>query len=119
LKVNVHPGEFVGAQPGQALILLGGVSRLHLRVEIDEHDVPRFRPETPARAQVRGNPQLEYPLTFVRVEPFMVPKRSINGDSTERIDTRVLQVLYTLPSSARAVYVGQQFDVFIKADAGS
>jgi hypothetical protein len=55
-------------------------------------------------------------LTFVRVEPYVVPKRSLNGDNNERVDTRVLQVLYALPSSVQAVYVGQQLDVFIEAD---
>jgi HlyD family secretion protein len=116
LQVNVRPGEFVGAPPGQPLALLGGVSRLHVRVDIDEHDIPRFRRSAAARVLVRGNSGIEYPLTFVRVEPFVVPKRSLNGDNNERVDTRVLQVLYALPSSAQTVYVGQQLDVFIEAD---
>jgi hypothetical protein len=57
-------------------------------------------------------------LTFVRVEPFVVPKKSLNGDSSERIDTRVLQALYALPWTAEGLYVGQQLDVYIEADAG-
>jgi HlyD family secretion protein len=118
LQVNVRPGEFVGAQPGQALVLLGGVRRLHVRVDVDEHDIPRFRRGAPARALVRGGARLEFPLTFVRVEPFVVPKRSLNGDNTERIDTRVLQALYALPSTAQGLYVGQQLDIYIEADAG-
>jgi multidrug resistance efflux pump len=117
LQVSVRPGEYVGVPPGQALVVLGGVSRLHVRVDIDEHDIPRYRRYAAARAAVRGNPGTEYPLSFVRVEPFVVPKRSLNGDNNERVDTRVLQVLYALPAPAEAVYVGQQLDVFIEADA--
>jgi hypothetical protein len=54
-------------------------------------------------------------LKFVRVEPYVIPKKSLTGDSTERVDTRVLQVLYSFNRGALPVYVGQQMDVFIEA----
>jgi HlyD family secretion protein len=119
LQVNVRPGEFVGAKPGQALILLGQVCQLHVRVDIDEHDIPRFKKGAAARATVRGNSGQEFPLRFVRVEPFVVPKRNLTGDSTERVDTRVLQVIYALPLEVETLFVGQPVDVFIEvANAG-
>src|SRR5206468_10108550 len=65
LQVNVRPGEFVGAPPGQALVVLGNVHTLHVRVDIDEHDVPRFRPGAAARGALRGDPGYEYALRFV------------------------------------------------------
>jgi len=113
LKVYVHPGEYVGAQPGQALVVLGLLGRLHVRVDVSEHDLDRFRPGAPARAVTRGQAPREYPLRFVRVEPYVVPKKSLTGDNTERVDTRVLQVIYALPEAAARVYVGQQLDVFL------
>jgi multidrug resistance efflux pump len=115
LQVNVRPGEFVGARPGQALVLLGQVCQLHVRVEIDEHDIPRFQKGAAASATVRGSPGQEFPLTFVRVEPFVVPKRNLTGDGAERVDTRVLQVIYALPFEVESLYVGQPVDVFIEA----
>jgi HlyD family secretion protein len=46
----------------------------------------------------------------------VVPKKSLTGDSSERVDTRVLQLLYSFdPKSLKNVYVGQQMDVFIEA----
>jgi multidrug resistance efflux pump len=113
LQVNVRPGEYVGAPPGMALVVLGDVHNLHIRVDIDENDIPRFRPGLPARAMVRGNPRQEFPLSFVRVEPFVIPKKSLTGDNTERVDTRVLQVIYQLHADGRQVFVGQQLDVFL------
>ena len=114
MQVNVRPGEFVGAPPSQALMVLGHSAKLHVRVDVDEHDIPRFRKDTPAVASPRGSPDVKYPLKFVRVEPFVVPKKSLTGDTTERMDTRVLQVIYALDSTGRPpVYVGQQTDVFI------
>jgi HlyD family secretion protein len=116
LQVNVRPGEFVGAPPGQPLVVLGDIERLHVRVDIDEFDIPRFRADAAATAFPRGSLQEPYPLEFVRVEPFVVPKRSLTGETTERVDTRVLQVIYECdPTGRPPLFVGQQMEVFIDA----
>jgi HlyD family secretion protein len=115
LQRNVRPGEFVGAPQSVPPIVFGDRSVLHARAEIDEHDISRFSPRSPARASVRGDPRKVYPLTFVRVEPYVIPKKSLTNDSTERVDTRVLQVIYAFAPGERSVYVGQQLDVFIDA----
>ena len=64
---------------------------------------------------LKGRPEKEFTLSFVRVEPFVIPKRSLTGQSRERVDTRVLQVIYALDAKGRQFYVGQQLDVFIDA----
>jgi hypothetical protein len=44
----------------------------------------------------------------------VIPKVSLTGSTTERVDTRVLEVIYAFKNTSdRAVYVGQQMDVFI------
>jgi hypothetical protein len=96
-------------------MLLGDVDTLYVRVDVDENDAWRVRKDAPAMAFVRGNADLKTPLKFVRVEPYVVPKRSLTGDSTERVDTRVLQVIYSFYKGALPIYVGQQMDVFIEA----
>ena len=63
----------------------------------------------------RGNREIRTDLTFFRIEPYVIPKRSLTGDSTERVDTRVLQVLYSFDRGKLPIYVGQQMDVFIDA----
>lgn len=113
LQVNVRPGEYVGVTSGQAYIVLGNVEKLHVRVSIDEHDIPRYRPGSKAKALLKGTPGIVYPLSFVRVEPFVVPKKSLTGENTERVDTRVLQVIYAVDAQPERLYVGQQVDVFI------
>jgi multidrug resistance efflux pump len=115
LQVNVRPGEFVGNQAGPGLIVLGNLGRLHVRVQIDEHDIPRFRPRATALAALRGHPHPDFELAFVRVEPFVVPKKSLTSEGGERVDTRVLQVIYALEKGSAPLYVGQQVDVFILA----
>jgi HlyD family secretion protein len=120
LQVNVRPGEFVGTPPNQPLVILGNTEKLHVRVDIDEYDIPRFHSGLPAVAVPRGNLQEQYPLEFVRVEPFVVPKKSLTGDTTERVDTRVLQVIYEFdPAGRPPLFVGQQVEVFIDAEEGA
>ncbi len=122
LQIKTHLGEFApGGVISLPLMLLGqDAPRLHVRVDIDENDAWRLLPGAPAVAFVRGNPQLKTPLQFVRIEPYVVPKVSLTGQTTERIDTRVLQVIYSFDQAALPIYVGQQMDVFIQVPpAGS
>jgi multidrug resistance efflux pump len=113
LQRNVRPGEFVGTPPSQALIVLGDVHPLHVRVDVDEPDLPRFRHGAGGQASVRGDPSTHFPLKFVRIEPYVIPKKSLTGDNTERVDTRVLQVIFALEPNEDHVHVGQMLDVFL------
>jgi HlyD family secretion protein len=115
LQVNVRAGEFAPSGVlNPPLILFGKLDRMHLRVDVDENDAWRFRKDVAAMAFVRGNRELKTDLMVERVEPYVVPKRSLTGDSTERVDTRVMQAVYSFPRGALPVYVGQQMDVFIE-----
>jgi multidrug resistance efflux pump len=116
LQVKIRPGEF--AQVGvlqDPLMLLGRTDVMHIRVDVDENEASRVRQGAPAVAYVRGNSSITTRLEFVRIEPFIVPKRSLTGDTTERVDTRVLQVIYAFEPGNLPVYVGQQMDVYIDA----
>ncbi|HTU25074.1 MAG TPA: HlyD family efflux transporter periplasmic adaptor subunit [Pirellulales bacterium] len=115
LQVNVREGEHVSDQPQQALMVVGRLDQMYVRADIDERDIPRFHREAGAVVQVRGQSQHSYPLKLVRVEPYVVAKRWLTGDNVERIDTRVLQVVYAVDGSAAPMFVGQQVDVFIEA----
>lgn len=117
LQLKVHPGEFAPVAATAAgeppLILLGSVTPLHVRVDVDENDAWRVRAGATAIGYLRGNKNIKTPLTFVRFEPYVVPKKSLTGDSAERVDTRVLQVIFSFERRDLPIYVGQQMDVFI------
>ncbi|MBN9693359.1 MAG: biotin/lipoyl-binding protein [Verrucomicrobia bacterium] len=116
LQVRIRPGEFATAgTSAQPWLVLGNVEVLHVRVDVDEHEAWRVQPGAKAVAQVRGNSNLRVPLRFVRFEPLVIPKQSLTGASTERVDTRVLQAVYKLEPTDLPLFVGQQMDVFIDA----
>jgi len=116
LQCKVHLGEYAPAGPvDPPLMMLGGTDTLNVRVDVDENDAWRLQTDRSATAYVRGNPALSTPVKFVRLEPYVLPKKSLTGDSAERVDTRVLQVLYSFDPKSLPVYVGQQMDVFIEA----
>lgn len=117
LQVNVRPGEY--AQAGvlsTPLMLMGQTEPLYVRVDVDENEAWRVKGGSNATAFLRGNAQFKTPIKFVRFEPYIVPKKSLTGDSTERVDTRVLQILFSFEKPEFPLYVGQQMDVYIEAD---
>src|SRR5579863_4046573 len=116
LQVKIHAGEYAPAGvTATPLILLGRLKPLNIRVDVDEHEAWRVSPRAKAVATVRGNADLKTPVSFVRFEPFVLPKKSLTGDSTERVDTRVLQVIYRVDNDKLPLFVGQQMDVYIEA----
>jgi len=123
LQLKVHLGEFaqVGPVPaGQSpLMMLGGVTPLQVRVDVDENDASKVSPAAAAMGYLRGNRSIQTPLTFLRFEPYVVPKQSLTGSATERVDTRVLQAIYRFERKNLPIFVGQQMDVFIEAGRAS
>jgi len=116
LQLNIRPGEYASTQPKSAPIILGDLDQLQIRCDIDEQNAVRIRPGMAAQAYVKGDSKNAIPLRFIRIEPFVIPKTSLTGSSSERVDTRVLQVIYSLRlPKDRQLYVGQQVDVFIDA----
>jgi HlyD family secretion protein len=120
LQLNIRLGQFAALTWKEPMIVLGDIHRLHVRVDIDENDLPYFSRGAEAIATLKGRPQVRFSLKFVYVEPYVIPKQSLTGYNSERVDTRVLQVIYELPEDRSVdVYVGQQMDVYLKAAMAS
>jgi HlyD family secretion protein len=116
LQMKTRLGEY--AQAGvlsTPLMLLGDDTKLHVRVDVDENDAWRLQPCASAVASIRGNPEIKTQLQYVRTDPDVIPKVTLTGDSTQRTDTRVLQVIYSFDPASLPLYVGQLMDVFIEA----
>lgn len=120
LRVDVRPGEFVqagGPQGGSSTpyVQLGETRPLHVRIDIDEDEATRVALGSPAVVSPRGAADRQVRARFVRAEPQVVPKRSLTNSAAERVDVRVLQLIYELPATDGLFRVGQQVDAFIAA----
>lgn len=115
LQVNIAVGEFVSPQSQQPPMVIGNIDEVQVRADVDEQIAPRVKPGKDAVGYIKGEPDRPIPLEFVRIEPYVVPKRSLTGFASERVDTRVLQVIFKFPNDLdRPVYVGQQMDLYIE-----
>jgi multidrug resistance efflux pump len=117
LAVNIRPGEFVSTQGGgnaAPFIQMGATNPLHVRIDIDESEVSRVALGADATVSPRGAADIRVKAKFVRAEPLVVPKRSLTNSAAERVDVRVMQLIYAVPPSD-AFKVGQQVDAFIPA----
>jgi HlyD family secretion protein len=121
LQVNIRKGEFANAGAGQGggsadpLITLGNTTPLHVRIDIDEDEIDRVALGKDAVVSPRGDARATVSAHFVRVEPQVIPKKSLTNDASERVDVRVLQLIYELPTQGHSLFVGQQVDAFIPA----
>lgn len=113
LFLNVRKGELVSFSSNP--IIMGDTEILHVRVEIDEYHTPNLRKNyQQAIGYCRGDTKKPIPLEFVRFEPYIRPKQNL-AVSGQRVDTKVIQVIYSLPKDqSDKIFVGQQIDVFIK-----
>jgi HlyD family secretion protein len=115
LQVNTRLGEYLSHESSAAPVVLGAIDELQVRVDVDEQLAPRIREQAKAVAFPIGDTAQPMTLEFIRIEPFIIPKRNLTGDSSERVDTRVLPVIFRIQTHpGLKAYVGQRVDVFIE-----
>ena len=119
LKLDTHVGEYKAAGPNAtALLRLGDIDTLHVRTDIDELDSWRFDQDGAAIATIRGGSRLQVRLRFLRIVPDVQPKKTLTGENAERIDTRVMQVIYAIENPPAFLQPGMLVDVAVATKSG-
>jgi len=125
LSVNTAVGSYISAQGTydtytQAftpIIVMGGSQAyVGVRCYIDEILISRLPPASQMQAQmlIRGT-NTTIPLEYVRVQPYVSPKIELSSERAERVDVRVLPVLFRFKKLKDIdVYPGQLVDVYIR-----
>ena len=88
---------------------------LQVRAYVDEILIHRL--PNPARMKaemyVRGT-DIHLPLTFVSIQPYVSPKIELSDERAERVDVRVLPVIFRLENPRHVIlYPGQLVDVYV------
>ncbi|MCH9754110.1 MAG: efflux RND transporter periplasmic adaptor subunit [Alphaproteobacteria bacterium] len=115
LKVNIKAGEYLGNN-GEQPVIIGNLHKMHVRVEIDETDINRINQDARAVGILRSNSKSKIPLKFIKYDPYFMPKSNLNNDITEKIDTRVIELLYEFNNDKIGAFPGQRMDVFIEEE---
>jgi HlyD family secretion protein len=124
LSINTVVGNYASpqgsydtyTQGADPVIILGSSSAaLNVRCYVDEILVPRLHLTSTVQAQmsIRGS-DVKVPLHFVRVQPLVSPKIELSNQRQERVDVRVLPVIFTVAKPADvSLYAGELVDVYI------
>lgn len=89
---------------------------LEVRCYIDEILIPRLPPppDMKAQMQIRGTNR-RIPLEFERIQPYVSPKIELSDQRQERVDVRVLPVLFRFtPPKDMNIFPGQLVDVYVE-----
>jgi len=124
LAINTIVGNYVSpqgsydayTQGADPVVSLGSLpTSLHVRCYVDEILVPRLPSGSKMKAQmtIRGS-DVKIPLDFVRVQPYVSPKIELSDQRQERVDVRVLPVIFKIEKRANVnLYPGELVDVYI------
>lgn len=116
LRVRVHDGESTSDFTNTPMMIVGDISEMYLRVSINQLDIPFFNPKAPAIAYLQGDATEQFPLEFIRIEPYLISKQNLTNEVIEKVDTQVLQIIYRIDVKDRLLIVGQQMDAFIETE---
>jgi len=124
LSINTTAGNYASpqgaynayTQGADPVITLGTTpTQLNVRCYVDEILVPRLSlgPKVRAQMSIRGS-NVKLPMQFVRVQPFVSPKIELADQRQERVDVRVLPVIFTIARPANInLFPGELVDVYI------
>ena len=123
LSIAAAPGSYASSAgsfnpytQGMDPLMVMSTPQEHLAVRcyIDEILVSRLPAAWHITGQlsIRGT-DVKVPLEFVRVQPYVSPKIELSNQRQEKVDLRVLPVIFRFEKKDVPVYPGQLVDVFI------
>jgi HlyD family secretion protein len=115
LRVDAKPGELSVPTVGPAMVVIGDLSALRVRAEVNEQDLGRVRVGQSVQVRAGAFHSREFEGKVSAVARVVGPSRINSGDPRKFSDVDVLEVLVDLPNAGPLV-VGEQVDVYFKSD---
>lgn len=114
LQIKIREGETL--DQSKTAVIVGNIDELNLRVSVDQYNKLKFCPDCPAVAYKQGDTITEYPLEFLHIEPYMIPKKYLTNALYEKVDTQVFEILYRIKNKDSHLFIGELMDVYIYID---
>jgi HlyD family secretion protein len=96
LQLKFRAGEYYNPLGSEPLAVIGDMSKLRVRTDVDERDVGRVRLGEPAFVALTAFPGRKFAGHVVEIGRRMGRKNVRTDDPTERIDTKILEVVIDL-----------------------
>lgn len=101
LQIKHRVGEYYTPSSGDALLIIGDTRELQVRMDVDERDIAAVGPGAHAEITADAFKGQHYRGVVVEVGRRMGRKNIRTDDPTERIDTKILEVVIRLDEPGR------------------
>jgi HlyD family secretion protein len=122
LKLSVRAGEYYSPEGGASLVTLGNLSRVRVRLDIDERFIGSVFVGQPGYVEAEAYVNRRFQGRVVEIAQRMGRKNQRTDDPTERIDTKIREVVLELEDDARDLVPGLRATGYLsqtKLDASS
>lgn len=113
LQVNAKAGELAAPTSRQPLLILGDLSRLRVRAELDEHDIGKIKLGDPVVVRADAFPGRTFSGSVSSIAPLVQPAHLNQPGSRNRSDFSVTEVLIDLADSG-PLMSGMSVDVYFE-----
>ncbi len=115
LRKRLKTGESVSPETSIGIVTVADISALRVRIDLDETDVAKIRENQTAYVTADAFGEQKFAAKVVRVGKILGRKNFRTERPTEKIDTKILEVLLELAPDQR-LPLGLRVDAFIRAD---
>lgn len=116
LQLNAVPGESVAPSPENIVVVMGDVSALRVKAEIEERDIGKLRIAQPAAVRSDAFPGREFEAKVTAFGQSLGPSRLGQKGPRRLADVDVLEVTLELTGHP-PLLPGMRVDVFLKPDS--
>jgi HlyD family secretion protein len=103
LQLKYRAGEYIAPGASDPLAVMGDTRKLRVRMDVDERDIGKLAVGAHAFVTLNAFPDRRVPGKVVEIGKRMGRKNVRTDDPTERIDTKILEVVIELDDKAGLV----------------
>jgi HlyD family secretion protein len=115
LQVNTKPGELATPSAVQPLLLLGDISAMRVRAEVDERDFGGIKIGQTVMVRSAAFREREFAGKVLSIAPIVQPSRISSRDQRNLTDVSVAEVVVDLAEPG-PLTVGMKVDVYFRHD---